>query len=160
MELDADTIELLKRVVKEKGIHTLWFEAHYMYRHRLLDFASQFAPAKVKFRCGVETFNTALRNKWQKGIPENVQPEDIAHFFDGVCLLCCTEGENKECIINDIEIADRFFEYFSVNIFCNNTTSVKQDKELAAWFVQNVYQQIKDNPKIEILLENTELGVG
>ena len=57
-------------------------------------------------------------------------------------------------------IADSMFEYFSVNIFCNNTTSVKQDKELASWFVQNVYQQIKDNPKIEILLENTVLGVG
>ena len=28
MELDADTIEHIKRVVKEKCIHTLWFEAH------------------------------------------------------------------------------------------------------------------------------------
>ena len=74
--------------------------------------------------------------------------------------MCCTEGEDKEHIIEDIRIADNLFEYLSVNIFCNNTTSVKQDKELAAWFVQNVYKQIKDNPKIEILLENTELGVG
>lgn len=36
-ELDAATIELIKQVVREKNIHTLWFEAHYMYRHRLAD---------------------------------------------------------------------------------------------------------------------------
>jgi hypothetical protein len=160
MELDKGTIEILQQVVKERHIHTLWFEAHYMYRHKLAAFAKLFEPAVVKFRCGVETFNAALRNKWQKGIPENVKPEDIARYFKGVCLLCCTEGEDKEHIVEDIRIADSLFEYFSVNIFCNNTTSVKQDKELASWFVQNVYQQIKDNPKIEILLENTELGVG
>ena len=28
MELDADTIALIKEVVREKKIHTLWFEAH------------------------------------------------------------------------------------------------------------------------------------
>ncbi|MBQ5573724.1 MAG: hypothetical protein IIU69_05520, partial [Bacteroidaceae bacterium] len=61
---------------------------------------------------------------------------------------------------NDIEIADRFFEYFSVNIFCNNTTSVKQDGELVSWFLKSIYPFIKDNPKAEILLENTDLGVG
>lgn len=78
----------------------------------------------------------------------------------GVCLLCCTEGENKECIVNDIETADRFFEYFSVNIFCNNSTPVKQDRELVSWFLKSIFPSIKDNPKAEILLENTDLGVG
>ena len=160
MELDADTIELLKRVVKEKGIHTLWFEAHYMYRHRLLDFASQFAPAVVKFRCGVETFDPTLREEWKKGIPASVTPEDVAKYFQGVCLLCCTQGESKERILNDIRIAREHFEYFSVNVFCNNSTPVKQDSELAGWFAREVYPQIKDVDGIEVLMENTDLGVG
>ena len=30
MELDNETIQLIKQVVEEKQIHTLWFEAHYM----------------------------------------------------------------------------------------------------------------------------------
>ena len=47
MELDEATLALLERVVREKGIHTLWFEAHYMYRSRLKAFAARFAPAKV-----------------------------------------------------------------------------------------------------------------
>ena len=160
LELDDDTIALINQVVKEKKIHTLWFEAHYMYRKKLADFASRFAPAKVKFRCGVETFDPTLREEWKKGIPASVTPEDVAKYFQGVCLLCCTQGESKERIFNDIRIAREHFEYFSVNVFCNNSTPVKQDSELAGWFAREVYPQIKDVDGIEVLMENTDLGVG
>ena len=160
LELDEKTIVLIKEVVKEKQIHTLWFEAHYMYRKKLADFAQQFAPVQVKFRCGVETFDVALRDAWKKGIPSSVTPEDVAKYFQGVCLLCCTQGESKDHIMKDIEIAQRHFEYFSVNVFCNNSTSVKQDKELAQWFAEEVYPRIKDEEGIEVLMENTDLGVG
>ena len=160
LELDEDTLSLIKEVVKEKHIHTLWFEAHYMYRKKLADFARQFAPAQVKFRCGVETFDAELRDSWKKGIPSSVTPEDIARYFQGVCLLCCTQGESKEHIIRDIDIAKKHFEYFSVNVFCNNTTSVQQDAELASWFSREVYPRIKDEEGIEVLMENTDLGVG
>ena len=160
LELDEKTIVLIKEMVKEKQIHTLWFEAHYMYRKKLADFARQFAPVQVKFRCGVETFDVALRDAWKKGIPSSVTPEDVAKYFQGVCLLCCTQGESKEHIIKDIEIAQTHFEYFSVNVFCNNSTSVKQDKELAQWFAREVYPKIKDEEGIEVLMENTDLGVG
>ena len=160
LELDDDTIALINQVVKEKQIHTLWFEAHYMYRKKLAEFASRFAPAKVKFRCGVETFDPTLREEWKKGIPASVTPEDVAKYFQGVCLLCCTQGESKERIFNDIRIAREHFEYFSVNVFCNNSTPVKQDSELAGWFAREVYPQIKDVDGIEVLMENTDLGVG
>ena len=160
LELDDDTIALINQVVKEKQIHTLWFEAHYMYRKKLADFASRFAPANVKFRCGVETFDPTLREEWKKGIPASVTPEDVAKYFQGVCLLCCTQGESKERIFNDIRIAREHFEYFSVNVFCNNSTPVKQDSELAGWFAREVYPQIKDADGIEVVMENTDLGVG
>ena len=160
MELDEETITLIKEVVKEKKIHTLWFEAHYMYRKKLASFAEQFAPAKVKFRCGVETFDTVLRDAWKKGIPSSVSVLDIARYFQGICLLCCTQGETKEHILKDIELAKAHFEYFSVNVFCDNHTPIKQDKELASWFANEIYPMIKDDPQIEVLMENTDLGVG
>ncbi len=160
MELDEETIALIKKVVKEKKIHTLWFEAHYMYRKKLASFAEQFSSAKVKFRCGVETFDTALREAWKKGIPSSISVQDIAQHFQGICLLCCTQGETKEHILKDIELAKAHFEYFSVNVFCENHTSIKQDKELASWFAKEVYPMIKDDPRIEVLMENTDLGVG
>ena len=160
MELDEETIALIKEVVKEKRIHTLWFEAHYMYRKKLAFFAKQFAPVQVKFRCGVETFDTALREAWKKGIPSSVSVQEIAQYFQGICLLCCTQGETKEHILKDIELAKAHFEYFSVNVFCDNHTPIKQDKELANWFAKEIYPLIKDEPGIEVLMENTDLGVG
>lgn len=160
MELDSETIALIKEVVREKQIHTLWFEAHYMYRKKLKAFAEQFEGVSVKFRCGVETFDVELRDQWKKGIPSSVTPEDVAKYFQGVCLLCCTQGESKEHIMKDIEIAKKHFEYFSVNVFCNNSTPMKQDPELAQWFAREVYPRIKDVEGIEVLMENTDLGVG
>ena len=160
MELDEKTLSFIAEIVKKKKIHTIWFEAHWMYRETLDAFAARFAPADVKFRCGIETFEPKLRKQWKKGIPESVTPEDVARYFHGVCLLCCTQGETKEHILSDIETALKYFEYFSINLFCDNSTSIKQDVSLAQWFKACVYPNIKDNPKIEVLMQNTDLGVG
>ena len=160
IELDHDTISLLQQIVVEKGIKTIWFEMHYMYRHRLQEFARQFAPAQVKFRCGIESFDGALRQQWNKGIPLDVTAEDVAKYFDGVCLLCCTIGDSTQRIINDIATARRHFEYTSVNVFNNNSTAVKQDVELARWFRNEIYPMLVDDERIEVLIENTDLGVG
>lgn len=160
IELDEQTIELIKEVVREKRIHTLWFEMHYMYRHRLAAFAAQFVPATVKFRCGIESFNGAQRKRWNKGVAADVTVTDVARYFQGVCLLCCTRGESRERISNDIHLAEKYFEYFSVNLFCNNGTSHERDEELVTWFIDELYPSLKDSPKAEVLLNNTDLTVG
>ena len=160
MELDGQTLELLQRIVAEKNIHTLWFEAHWIYRHKLAAFAALFPGVQVKFRCGVETFDPVLRKRWNKGIPETVAAADIAGYFKGVCLLCGTDVEDFNHIVTDIETACENFEYLSVNLFCNNTTGVKRNEEIARRFVDEIYPLYKENPKIEILIENNDLGVG
>ena len=160
MELDPLTIKMIKEVVKEKKIHTLWFEAHYMYKNQLSKFAEQFEGVEVKFRCGIESFDAALRSQWEKGVKDDVMPEDVANYFQGVCLLCCTEGDSQERILRDIALAKAYFEYASVNVFCENSTAVKRDEELVKWFVDVVYPQLQQSDKIEVLVENTDLGVG
>lgn len=160
LELDEQTLLLLAQVVRDRKIRTLWFEAHYMYRFRLAEFAARFPSVEVKFRCGVESFDPTLRAKWNKGIPAEVTPEEIARWFCGVCLLCCTQGETRERIERDIAIAREKFEYASVNLFCNNHTAVRRDEELATWFLRDLYPQLKEDPRLEILLNNTDLGVG
>ncbi len=160
MEFDSETIEMLKSVVREKGIHTLWFEAHFMYREKLAAFAAQFAPAVVKFRCGIESFDAVQRKRWDKGVPSWVTPADVANYFSGVCILCCTDDDSRERILADIETAKQYFEYFSINLFCNNGTPVRRNDELVAWFVKEVYPLVKDDDRIEVLVENTDLGVG
>ncbi len=160
LELDEQTIALIRQVVRDKHIHTLWFEAHYMYRHRLADFAAQFEGITVKFRCGIETFDGKLRNLWHKGVPATVTPADVARYFHGVCLLCCTKGESREHILSDIAIARQHFEYFSINLFCDNGTPLHRNEALAQWFVREVYPTLHDIDGIEILIGNTDLGVG
>jgi hypothetical protein len=160
MELDPLTIKMIKEVVKEKNIHTLWFEAHYMYKNQLSKFAEQFEGIEVKFRCGIESFDAALRSQWKKGVNDDVMPEDVAKYFQGVCLLCCTEGDSQERILRDIALAKAYFEYASVNVFCENSTAVKRDEKLVKWFVDVVYPQLQQSDKIEVLVENTDLGVG
>ena len=160
MELDKDTITLIKQIIAEKMIHTIWFEAHYMYRAHLEKFASQFAPVSVKFRCGIETFDADLRDKWVKGVGRDVSAADIAKYFQGVCLLCGTNGESKEHVLSDIELAKNYFEYISVNLFNVNSTAIKPDADLQEWFKNEVYPLIKDDSQIEVLINNTDLGVG
>ena len=162
MELDAGNIEAIKKIIQEKGIHTLWFEAHYMYRNQLERFARQFHPARVKFRCGVETFDPTLRTNWQKGIAPHVTPQDIARHFQGICLLCCTDtpGDTRERLLSDIELAERHFEYYSVNVFCPNNTPIRRNDDMLRWFMAEVCTTLQKSPKAEVLIENTDLGVG
>jgi hypothetical protein len=160
MELDDQTMCMIKEVVKEKNIHTLWFEAHYMYKNQLAKFAEQFEGVEVKFRCGVESFDSSLRERWNKGMATSVTAENVAKYFQGVCLICCTEGDTKERILNDIALAEQYFEYASLNVFCENTAAVKRDDELVSWFVNEAYPNLKKSDRIEVLINNTDLGVG
>ena len=160
MELDEQTLALLREVVKERHIHTLWFEAHWMYRHHLREFAEQFAPVKVRFRCGVESFDGALRESWHKGIPREVTASDVAHYFDGVCLLVGTEGGSREQILSDVALAREWFDYFSVNLFCPNTSPIRRDEGLSEWFIHELAPTLSEVEGCEVLVGNTDLGVG
>ena len=160
MEIDEKSINLLIKTVKEKNIKELWLEVHWAYRNVLEDFAKKFEGVTVKYRTGIETFDPNLRKFWNKGVPENVTPFDVAKYFKSVCILVGTEGQTFETVVSDIEIAQKYFERFMINIFCPNTTNVKPNHELIDRFMKEIYPTIKDNPKIEISLNTTDLGVG
>lgn len=159
-ELDERTLAQLRKTVEDKNIKTLWFESHYMYRHRLSDFAALFPSCEVKFRCGAETFNGELRESWKKGIPKEVTAADIAQYFKGVCLLIGVEGQTFETVREDIRQAQKYFEYFSINAFVENSTPHRRDNALIERFRREIMPEIADKDGIEILLNNTDLGVG
>lgn len=159
-ELDCKTIDALIKKVNDCKIKEVWFEAHWAYRNKLKDFASKFKNSNVKFRTGIETFDPVLRTFWNKGISESVKPEDVAKYFSGVCLLVGTEKQSFESVVSDIAIADKYFKRIAINMFIPNTKPIKSNPELINRFVTEIYPKIKENPKIEILLNNTDLGVG
>lgn len=160
LELDDDTMKLIYKTASEKNINTIWFETHYLYKNKLPDFRKKFPSIKLKFRTGVESFNSKIRQFLNKGIPQAVTAYDIAKDFDGVCLLIGFVGQTRDDIIKDINMARKYFEYTSVNVFVENSTDIKRDENLIAWFNENLYPKIKNEPSMEILLNNTDLGVG
>ncbi len=160
MEIDNKTLSLLAQKVKEKKIHTIWFEARWNYRFLLDKFRENFPESRVKFRIGIETFNPDLREKWQKGVPKDILPEDIAKYYNGVSLIVGLKEQNIDNVCKDIEIANKYFEYFSLNIFTPNTTSQKPNEEVINAFIEKVLPSVENNPKIDILLQNTDWGIG
>ena len=159
MELDEATIREIARIVDEKHISDLWFEAHWMYRERLEAFSRNF-PCRVHYRTGVESFNPELRMKWNKGIGRDVTPLDIRAYFEGVCLLAGMEGQTERDIMESVEIAERYFDYYSINLFCSNTSEEKRNDSLARLFIEKLAPIISQSAKAEVLIENTDLGVG
>ena len=158
-ELDDRTLRQIQKTAEDKNIGTLWFEAHYAYRARLEEIRRRFPNRTVKFRTGIESFDDGFRRAMNKGIPD-IPPEDVRRYFDGVCLLVGVEGQTRETVERDIGIAARLFEYFSVNLFCPNSTPARRDKALTEWFLREMCPQAKRLANCEILLNNTDLGVG
>lgn len=161
MEIDNRTLELLIDKVKEKNIREIWFEAHWLYKGKLKNFAKKFEGICVKFRTGVETFNADIREDfWNKGIPKHIDAQEISKYFQSVNLLVGVKGQTFEDISKDIEISEKYFERYIVNVFTKNSTSIEPDHELVKRFIHEIYPNIKDNPKVEVLINNTDLGVG
>lgn len=160
MELDPQTLDLLIEKVNEKNINEIWLEVHWAYKDKLERFSKKFKNKVVKYRTGIETFNPKLRTIWNKGIPEDIFPAEVAKYFKSVCLLVGTENQTFEDVISDINIAKKYFERFMINVFEENSTPVKENKPLINRFLNEIYPAIKDDPKIEISLNITDLGVG
>ena len=158
-ELDSRTIDMIADVAISRNIHDLWFEAHWIYRNELQAFSKRF-PCRVHYRLGVESFNPDLRIAWHKGIGREATPELIRSYYDGVCLLAGVKGQTEKDIMDSIGIAEKYFDYYSVNLFCPNTTAMEKDEELSRAFIEKLLPEITKSTKAEILIENTDLGVG
>ena len=158
-EFDMKTVERIKEVIKDRNIQDLWFESHWIWRNELGSFASGF-PCRVHYRLGIESFNPELRIAWKKGIGRDVTPEMVRELYDGVCLLAGIKGQTEKDIMESVEIAERLFDYYSVNLFCPNSTSTEKDEELSRIFIEKLAPEIRKSRKAEVLIENTDLRVG
>ena len=159
-ELDNNTLEYIKSIGKAKGIKTLHFEAHYLYRNKIPALRESFKDFDVKMKLGLETFDYNMReNILHKGIAES-NPQAIAQSFDEVNLLFGLSGQSVESMQKDIELALKYFERVCVNIMCDNTTAVKPDKKVIGEFMRYIYPQYIDDARVDILVNNTDFGVG
>ena len=159
-ELDRNTIELIKKICREKGISTIHFEAHYLYDKKIPALRQAFSEFDLKMKLGLETFDHNFReNVLKKGIPEH-RPEIISRNFDEANFLFGIAGQTASSMERDILLGLEHFERICVNIMCENSTEIKPDKNVISDFMKNVYPKYRDNERIDILVNNTDFGVG
>lgn len=60
----------------------------------------------------------------------------------------------------DIETGLKYFERICINIMVENTTPIRPDQEVIRLFVEQIYPKYKENQRVDILLQNTDFGVG
>lgn len=161
-ELDAETLALLESVCLEKGIKTLHFECHWMHRKKVPLLRAHYASLgiTVRVRLGVETFDFDFREHiLHKGIAER-DPARIADGFDECNLLFGLPGQSAESMRRDIALGLRYFDRLYINLMTPNTAPLQPDPAVCETFRRELYPCYKDHPRMDILLENTDFGVG
>ena len=161
-ELDERTIDTVEKICLEKDIHDLHFEMHWIHRNAIAGLRSRFESRgiRVHVKMGVETFDAHFRDEVLKKGMEHVSAEDIIPFADDICLLFGLHGQTLDSMRYDLETGLRLFDRVCVNIMTPNTSRIQPDAAVIDIFRKNLYDVYIDNPRVDILLQNTDFGVG
>ena len=161
-DLDEQTIQEILKVAREKKLHTMYFESHWLHRQLVPAWRERFAQQEIELRMkiGVETFDSLFRESYLVKGMGMATPEEIAKTFDQVCLLQGLPGQTREGMQADIETGLKYFKRVCVNIMVANTMPILPDPRVIKLFIEELYPLYKDNPRVDILLNNTDFGVG
>ncbi len=162
VDLDDDTINYIISKCEKKHIYTVIFESHWIHRYELKRIKEYFKKfgITVKFKAGVETFNIPFREQYLNKGFKNASPQDIAAYFDQVNLLQGLPNQTSQSMENDINIGLENFERVCVNIMQKNTTSISPSINVVNEFIKNVMPKFIRNKRVDILLKNTDFGIG
>lgn len=158
-ELPKETWQDIKDLCQEKGIKKLYFEAYYNYRKRLNEVREFFDGIEISFKCGIESFDKEFRNGYLNKNVNFETPQEVATYFDNICLMVGIKGQTPAMVDQDMEYAQKYFKKACINIFVENTTPVKRDEEIINYFREK-YAYLEAKQNIEILWNNTDFGVG
>lgn len=158
-EIPKEILNRIKQIANAKKIKVLYFEVYYGYRKRLDEMRKFFSNQEIRYCIGLETFDDKFREQiLNKPFPSN-DIKKLSQEFYNCRLLICITGQTKEQIINDIQLAEKYFKEVTINVFVNNDTKITRDDNLVDWFVNKIYPNIKNKQNFEILIDNKDLGV-
>lgn len=161
-ELNERSFNKLIEVCKQKQIKRLIIESHYMYRKQIKDLREKCWKLGIvlQVKGGVETFDSEFReNVLNKGFGyPNL--EELRVAFDVVNLLVGVKGQNIEQIETDIKIGLENFDRVCVNLYKEMDDIMPADEELKNRFMKDIFPLYKDLKNVDILVENTDFGVG
>lgn len=162
-DLSEATLARVIAICKEKNIHRVHVECHWTDRAAIAPFRARMAENGIalKVKGGIETFDGDFREDiFDKGIPRDTPPSEMARYFDECCLLFGVEGESLAQMQHDVETGLALFERICINIMIDNGSSVKRDENTVNLFISDIYPSVANNPRVDILLNNTDFGVG
>ena len=161
-DLDENTMQAVLSKCLEKEIRQLHFECHWMHRDKISDIKRYFGQhgITVKIKIGVETFDALFRESYlDKGITTD-SPEEIAGYYDECCLLFGIPGQNASSMERDILTGLEYFDRVCINIMNENSKPIKPSPSVIREFIKELLPVYLDNPRVDILIENTDFGVG
>lgn len=159
-ELDRRTLGLVREICRKKEISTIHFESHYLYRDRIPGLRREFSDFDLKMKLGLETFDWEFREKvLKKGIPDR-DARVISREFDEANFLFGIRGQTCQSMERDITLGLAYFERICINIMCRNTTDILPDAGVISLFLENLYPKYRDDGRVDILIQNTDFGVG
>lgn len=91
---------------------------------------------------------------------QETDPSVIAEAFNECCLLFGLPGQTEDSMRNDIETGLKHFERVCVNIMVENSAPLQPSDKVRKIFTDKIYPEYKDNERVDILLHNTDFGVG
>lgn len=162
VDLSETTMNNIETTCIANGITELSFESHYTHREEIPQLRARFQKhgITVKIKIGVETFDALFRESYlDKGIDES-DPAKIAEHFDACCLLQGIPGQTVASMENDIQIGLKYFQRVCINIMVENSSKIKPDPNVINAFVMELYPKYIHNQRVDILIENTDFGVG
>lgn len=161
-ELNEKSFNKLIEVCKQKEIKRLIIESHYMYKPRIITLREKCAKIGIvlQVKGGVETFDADFREKVLKKGFGYSNLSDLQEVFDIVNLLVGVEGQTLEQVKDDIKIGIKNFDRVCINLYKEMDDIMSADEELERKFMQEVYPLYKDFENVDILVENTDFGVG
>lgn len=159
-ELDGRTLGLIREICRVKGIRILHFESHYLYRERIPALRQEFSGIELKMKLGLETFDCHLREDvLKKGIRAQ-DPQIISRDFEEANFLFGITGQTLDSMERDIRLGLACFQRICINIMCENSTAVRPDREVISLFMKELYPKYKEDDRVDILINNTDFGVG
>ena len=161
-ELNEKSFIKLLEVCKQKEIKRLIIESHYMYKSRIINLREKCSKLGIilQVKGGVETFDTDFReNVLKKGFGYPTL-EELQEVFDIVNLLVGVKGQTFKQIEDDIKIGIKNFDRVCVNLYKEMDDIMTANEELKRKFMQEIYPLYRNFDNVDILVENTDFGVG
>ena len=157
-DLTKHTQQRIKETIDHHNFQKLFAEAHWIFKDHLHKMRTQY-EIDIMFKTGVETFDYDFREHvLKKGSPFQ-SVDELKKYFDSPCLMVGIQGQTKDMIKRDMDIALSHFNHATINVYCENSTHIKPDPKLKEWFYDE-FSWLDKEPTLEVLWNNTDFGVG